>query len=112
MTKPKLRTKTWIQAAIRLCDADGVPAVVARPGDPHAGAVALKMNRLGEGCEVLIRTVSLDGAPAWMRATGPDPVPEAEADEHIERQIARDPDLWVLEIEDRLARLPFDEEIV
>ena len=69
-------------------------------GDSDASAVLLKINRLAEGCVVLTRFRGLDGEPGWLRGTGPEPVDEPEADDYVSRQIDRDPDVWVIEIED------------
>ena len=52
-----------------------------------------------------------DGARMWLKGTGPEWVEEAEADAYIERRIKNDPDLWVLEIEDREGRSFLDEKI-
>ena len=39
-------------------------------------------------------------------------VPEAEADAYIARALKRDPDLWVVEIEDRAGRHLFEGKII
>jgi hypothetical protein len=108
MDDARLKTGLWIKAQIRLCDIGAIPAVVSHRGDADAGAVLLKINRLGGGCEVLSRMRSLDGELGWLRGTGTDPVDEAAADDYVRRQIERDPDLWVLEIEDPGGRYEFD----
>jgi hypothetical protein len=99
MTEARLKTGLWIQALIRRCDLAAVAVVVTARGDRDSGAVLLKLNARDEGCSVLAQTRRPDGELVWMRATGPAPVAEPDADSYILRQRRRDPDLWVVEIE-------------
>ncbi len=110
--QPKLKAAIWVQAQVRLCDGACLPVAVVRRGDPDAGAIMLKLNRLADGCEVLTQTRTKDGRPAWMRGTGDGPVPEDEADAYIARALDRDPDVWVLEIEDPEDRYAVDGEVI
>ncbi|TAN62076.1 MAG: DUF1491 family protein [Magnetospirillum sp.] len=112
MSEPKLKARLWVQAAIRRCDVLGIPAVVVRKGDADAGVVLVKLNRGAAGCEVFSQVRDAAGRLAWLRATGPLPVPEDRADAYIARQREVDWDLWVLEVEDREGRLPLDEPIL
>jgi hypothetical protein len=108
----RLSTRLWVQAMIRRCSVDGLTAVLVRRGDEDRGAVMLKVNCFDAGCTIWTQTRAMDGAPAWMRGTGPDPVAEQAADAYVERQVRRDPDLWVVEIEDRHARYAPDGKVV
>lgn len=108
----RLRTELKVQAWIRRAQAKGLMAVVVRKGDTDAGALFVKLNRFQAGCEVFAGAVAPDGSPAWLRATGPAPVPEKDADAYLARQAGYDPDLWVVEIEDPKAQFLFDEPIL
>lgn len=100
MSEARLKSEIWVKAQLRYCDQAFLPAVVARRGDPDAGAVYLKLNRLDAGCEVLAPATGDDGRRGWVRATGETPVPEDKAEGYLARQADFDPDIWVLEIED------------
>ena len=112
MTEARLKTDLWIRAQIRLCDIKLIPAVIARRGDSDAGLVMIKRNRLDGTFEVYARTTALDGSQAWRRATGPDPVREDAARAVIDREAGFDPDIWVLEIEDRDGKYELDGPII
>ena len=107
-----LNTGLWVSAQVRLCDRAFIPATIVRHGDNDAGTVLVKINRFEAGVTVYTQASTLDGEPGWSRGTGPKPVTEAEADAYIARQVQYDPDIWVLEIEDRKGAYKLDGKIV
>lgn len=111
MDEERLPTGLWVMAHIRAADAQGVPMTVVRRGDADRGTVILKINRLDRRFDVLVQ-VRRDERLVWSRASGAEPVEEAAADAYIERQLRYDPDLWVVEVEDRQGRPWFDGPVV
>ena len=107
-----LTTGLWVMAQVRLCDRAFIPAAIVRRGDSDAGTVLVKINCFENGVTVYAQASTLDGEPAWNRGTGPKPVTEPEADAYIARQVQYDPDVWVLEIEDRKSAYKLDGKIV
>ncbi|MHA1600519.1 MAG: DUF1491 family protein [Alphaproteobacteria bacterium] len=112
MYDDRLPTKLWVMAHLRRCNADAIPATVARRGEEMGGMVLLKLNQLEAGCRLLNQTRDFEGRLAWFPALEGKLVPEADADAYIERAVKRDPDLWVIEIEDRDGRHPFEGKII
>ena len=112
MTEPRLTAEFRVKALIRRGGAVGVQVVLVRRGDATAGSVLLKVNRFGAGVRVLTETRDPQGAAAWMSGTGAAPVSEAVADAYIDRARNRDPDLWVVEVEDPEGKLALDEAIL
>ena len=110
--EPRLKTGLVVQAALRLATLQAIPMVVARRGDADAGAILIKLNQLEHGFTILAQTRTLEGELAWLRATGETPVDEQTADAYVERQVKRDPDLWVVEIEDRSGRPLFGGRVL
>lgn len=108
----RLKSGLWIRALIRRCDIAAVPVAVLARGDADAGAIFLKFNGGAAGCRVLTQARAQSGELVWMRATGLEPVGEADADAYIARQRNWDPDIWVVEIENQSAESVIDGPIV
>lgn len=99
MSSIRLNSKMRVQALIRSCAARDVFAAVVVSGDPDRGALLVKLNMFGDGCQVLTQDRTVDGEVQWRLGTGATPVSEAEADAYIDRQRQYDEDLWVVELE-------------
>ena len=112
MEEPRLRVEIWIKAQVRLCDQAMTPAYIRRRGDPDAGAVILKLDRLDGTSEIFVQARTGDGSRAWTRGAGDSPVLDADAESYIRRQLEFDPDIWVLEIEDPERRYELDGAII
>ena len=112
MPDSRLPTELWVMAHLRQLTVAGVPATVARKGEPTFGTLLLKINLLDGTCRVLSQARDIEGRLGWLAALGGAPVPEADADAYIARAVGRDPDLWVVEIEDRKGRHPFEGRLL
>jgi len=98
---PRLNAGLWTSALIRQAEKGGAFAAVIRRGDPDAGACLVKVRTL-DGQSVLYRPIrNMEGQRVWL-PKGPET--ETDIDTYINRRIDDDPDLWVLEIEDRQGR--------
>ena len=107
MAEPRLATGIWVSAYLARLRLHNIPAFVTAKGDETAGAVLVKSNTLDGQGRLFQRSLDLmTGARAWITlAEGK----EAEVDASIERQRRFDPDLWVIEVEDRQGRTLLDE---
>ncbi len=111
MAEARVKAGIWVSAALRLAFSDGRGGAVLRRGDADAGGI-LAVLRGREGVSVLSQVSTVDGERAWMRATGPNPVNQDVADAYVERQVGRDPDVWVVEFDAPDYLPPFDGKIV
>ncbi len=103
----RLTAEFWVQAYLARLRLMDIPAFVTAHGDDTAGAVLVKLNTLdGQAC-AFHRTYDLmSGDRRWDElAKGG----EFDVDHSIRRQQEFDPDLWVIEVEDRQGRHLLDE---
>jgi hypothetical protein len=107
---PRLKSALYVQALIRRCEVAGAAAYLVRRGAEEAGAVFLKLNRLDGSCVVLSPARQGEDR-VWMRPLG-ETTDEVHAADYFARQIRFDPDIWIVEIEDREGRSFVDEPIV
>lgn len=98
-----LSTDIWVGALIRRAEIGGAFAVVVRKGDARAGSVLVKvLNRSDRTARLYAEATRMDGDRVWMQPRPSDQEPDLDA--YIERAVKIDPDLWVVEIEDKAGR--------
>lgn len=107
----RVKAGIWVSMALRLSDIAGRAGTVLRRGDPDSGGI-LCVLRGRDGFVVLSQVRDAEGRPAWLRGTGNDAVEESAADAYVARQVARDPDLWVLEFDAPDLRPPFEGRLL
>ncbi len=103
-----VKTSFWAPALIRRAETGGAYATVLFKGDPDAGAALIKV-RLMDGQAVLYRPMrDMSGERIWLPKG---PLDEAEVDQDILKRRKTDPDLWVIEVEDRNGRHFLTEKV-
>ncbi len=109
----RLRSDVWVAAYLRRVAVEGAVAVLRRRGAAEAGAIYVKIDRL-DG-----RAALFEPAPQsevgergverlWTRAHKQEWVEADFVEARMAREIAFDPDLWLVEVEDREGRCWLD----
>jgi hypothetical protein len=106
----RLKSGIWVAAYIRRCQVEGVQAMLRRRGAEEAGAVFIKISRLDGTAQVFgpaPQTAFDEARPAdraFVRSLKNEAASEADAEAYLARQIKFDPDIWIVEVEDRSGR--------
>ena len=98
----RLTAGFWVQAYLARLRQQDIPAFVVAHGDDTAGSVAVKQNSLDGHARAFQRSLDpVTGQRIWDEfANGS----EMKVDAALRRQLGIDPDLWVIEVEDRFGR--------
>jgi hypothetical protein len=104
----RLPTALWVEAQLRRLDSRAVPYYVMQKGAYDRGTVLLKISGLDGFCRLLTQQRDLDGKLQWIDALNEEKPEESKADQYVRRTITRDPDVWVIEVEDRALANPFE----
>jgi hypothetical protein len=115
----RLKSGIWVAAYLRRCNIEGAAAVVRRRGADEAGAVFIKIGKL-DGTAVLYapapQSAFDDARPAdriFTVALGGDKAAsDADVEARLTREIRFDPDVWIVEVEDRAGRNFLDAAVV
>lgn len=101
----ELKTEFWASALIRRASIAGAFAGVVRRGDSDAGAVLVKVATLDGRARLYGPARNGEGERIWLDlSAGALGDREADVDAYSTKRAASDPDLWVIEIEDRQGR--------
>ena len=105
----RVRSDFWVSAYLRRCATEDVAAVLRRRGAAEAGAIFVKVDRLDGSCAVFgpapqTQTAERGVERLWARLHRDEWIDGAQAEERLRKEINIDPDLWIVEIEDRHGR--------
>ena len=108
----ELKTSIWAAALVRRAEVGGAFAAISRKGDPDAGAVLVKVATLDGQARLYAPAQNGEGERVWLDlSTGPLGREERAIDEYARRRASEDPDLWVVEIEDKAGRTFLTEPV-
>ena len=107
----RLRSDIWVSAYLRRCMIEGASAVLRRRGAAEAGAIFVKVDRLdgtasiyGPAPQSEVLDLPLGVERLFARTHKLEWIESAEAERQLQRELRFDPDLWIVEVEDRQGR--------
>ena len=108
----RLRSDFWVAAYIRRCESEGAFAVLRRRGAAEAGAILVKLDCL-DGRAALFGPAPQSEKPdgvdrVFARVHKQEWLEPLEVEERLAKEIRFDPDLWLVEVEDRAGRCFLD----
>ena len=105
----RLKSSIWVAAYLRRCQSEGVFGAVRRRGAEEAGAVFVKVALLNGNAMLYApapQSAYDDSRPVErvFAPSPPLPVEERKIEERLMKEISFDPDVWIVETEDKAGR--------
>lgn len=108
----ELKTDFWVSALIRRAEIGGAFAALTRKGDADAGAVLVKVATLDGRARLYAPARDGEGERIWLDlSAGSLGDGERDVDAHARKRAETDPDIWLVEIEDRKGRHFLQERV-
>ncbi len=108
----KLNAGLWVGGLIRMAQAAGDFATIAKKGDETAGQVLLVARRRNGHVQVYSRTMNSRGDYSWTVAVESHGEELGKVNDYLDRQRRFDPDLWIVDLDtDNPERFVVDELI-
>ena len=104
----RLRSDIWVAAYLRRRNAESSVAVLRRRGAAEAGTIFVKIDRLdgrvalyGPAPQSLLAELPRGVDRLFLRMHEPEWIDPVDVEARLAREIRFDPDLWIVEVEDR-----------
>jgi len=122
----RLHSHIWVSAFIRQVNTAGASAVLTQRGEATAGAIYIKVALLDrtarlyspaplfllEETKQVKNEITQDIDRVWHSEFGSEPRDEFEIDQFLRQQTQYDPDIWLIEVEDREGRHFLDNQLI
>ena len=112
----RLRSDFWVAAYLRRCSAQAVSAMLRRRGAAESGAILIKLDCLDGNAALYgpapqAEVNDRDSPRTFVRMHASERIPTPDAEARLTRETRFDPDLWIVEVEDRNGRILLDEDV-
>ena len=115
----RLKSGIWVAAYLRRCSVEGAFAAVRRRGAEEAGAIFIKISKQDRTAALYgpaPQTAFEDAQPAERMFSivmgAGTPASDIDVETRLVREIRFDPDVWIIEVEDRDGRNFLDSNVV
>ncbi len=106
----RLKSEFYVQALVRRVQGSLSAAYIARRGDADAGGIFIRVVQPDGTSGLLTLSTGMDGERV-ARVVLPLQSADADIDARLAREAQRDPDIWVVDIEDAQGRHFLEEKI-
>ena len=103
----KVKSAMLVSAALRYADKELIDCVLVHRGDGDSGAIFVHIDARDGRHQIQARSLDYDGRYTWRVITSTEWVDADAAKTRLNRELAQDPDAFVVAVSDAAARNPF-----
>ncbi len=103
----RVKADILVSAALRCANEAMIDCVLQHRGDADAGAIFVHIDALDGRHQIVARSLGLGGTYEWQIITSTEWIDANTAKLRLERELALDPDAFIIAVADPKARNPF-----